>query len=58
VIIGVGAAMNFDARQIDAMSLWEFVASSEGYRKAHAGEDDKGRPPTPDEHDDRVARLG
>lgn len=38
--------MGFAPAQVDAMTLWEFAAAAEGWRKAHATEDDKPPPPT------------
>lgn len=45
--------MGFDPRQVEAMTLWEFIACAEGFRQIHEG---AGAPPEMD--DDRLAELG
>lgn len=41
--------MGFTPRQVDEMSLWEFAACAEGYRRAHSAEEERLPPPTADE---------
>ncbi|MBZ9653549.1 hypothetical protein [Phyllobacterium lublinensis] len=48
-----GAAMGFSPRQIDEMSLWEFGAVIDGYKRANGVEE---APPTM--ADDRLSELG
>lgn len=45
--------MGFDPRQIEAMTLWEFMACAEGFRMIH-----EGAAPPPEMDDDRLAELG
>lgn len=46
--------MGFPPSVVDDMTLWEFAACSEGYRKAHQAED-QAPPPMAD---DQLAELG
>jgi hypothetical protein len=39
------------------MSFWEFGAQVEGWSKANGGQP-ASTPPTPEEHDDLIARFG
>ncbi|NTS30665.1 hypothetical protein HQ945_05310 [Phyllobacterium sp. BT25] len=48
-----GAAIGFSPRQIDEMSLWEFGAVIDGYKRANGVEE---APPVMD--DDRLSELG
>jgi len=41
--------MGFAPEQVDRMSLWEFAAVTEGYRRANSSEEEKLPPPTPEE---------
>lgn len=53
--------MGFTPAQINDMSLWEFAACTNGYRRAHSPEE-RLPPPTPEEfrkmveHHERVTR--
>lgn len=48
--------MGFSPQQVDAMSVWQYVAAVEGYQKAH---DPKGDGKlAPDEVDDIAEWLG
>lgn len=49
-----GAVMGFPPRDIDDMTLWEFAVCYEGYRKAHASEEEA----PPAMNDDVAADLG
>lgn len=49
--------MGLSPREVDDLTPWEFAAAADGYRQANGG-DAKSNPPTPDEHDDMIARLG
>lgn len=40
-IYGTGAVMGFSPRDVDEMSLWEFVACQKAYAKAHGAKDDR-----------------
>jgi hypothetical protein len=51
---GAGAVIGFTPRDVDDMTLWEFQACSEGYRKAHASEEQA--PPPMADND--LAELG
>jgi len=46
--------MGFSPRDVDDMTLWEFNACADGYRKAHATEE-QAPPPMAD---DALAELG
>lgn len=50
--------MGFTPRDVDAMSLWEFVACADGWRKAQPGYEDKPPPPTEEEHEELLAKYG
>jgi len=41
--------MGFAPEQVDRMSLWEFAACLEGYRKANTSDDEPLAPPTAEE---------
>jgi hypothetical protein len=49
--------MGFTPAQVDACSLWEFLAARDGWIKANTV-DDKTRAPTPEEHDALVEKYG
>jgi hypothetical protein len=49
--------MGFAPQQVDAMSLWQFAACVEGWNRANGGEDEV-EPPTAEEYEDLVRRLG
>jgi hypothetical protein len=49
--------MGFSPRQVDEMSLWEFAACTDGFNRAHGG-DEKPEPPTEAEFYDMLERLG
>ncbi|TJV20614.1 MAG: hypothetical protein E5Y04_31710 [Mesorhizobium sp.] len=38
-IYGTGAAIGFSPRQIDEMTVWQFMASVNGYIKANSSDD-------------------
>lgn len=48
--------MGFTPRQVDEMSLWEFAACTEGYRRAHSTEEEKPVPPTAEEFRTMIER--
>jgi hypothetical protein len=47
--------MGFTPAQVDRMTLWEFAACADGYRKAHAPPE-MPDPPTPAEFEQMVQR--
>lgn len=49
--------MGFSPRAVDAMSFWEFSACVGGWNRAQGGEESV-EPPTTDEYDDMLRRLG
>lgn len=49
--------MGFTPREVDDMSLWEFVACCDGWRDAHSTGEEMPDPPSPDEFHDMVNRL-
>lgn len=48
--------MGFTPAEIDRMSLWEFLACSEGYAAAHGGEKQSGH--VGDIDDERLRAMG
>lgn len=49
--------MGFTPAEVGQMSLWQYAAAYEGWRKANAA-DEKPPAPTPEEHDELVAKYG
>jgi hypothetical protein len=47
--------MGFTPAEVDAMSLWEFSASIEGWNKARG--DGKPLPPSEEEYDEIISRM-
>jgi hypothetical protein len=43
--------MGWTPQQVDACSLWEFLAARDGWIKANSPEDNKPPPPTASEHE-------
>jgi hypothetical protein len=48
--------MGFTPAEVDACSLWEFLAARDGWIRANSTEGE--RPPTPEEHDALVEKYG
>lgn len=44
-------------KEVGDCSFWQFLCAVDGWKKAH-GAEEKAQPPTPDEHDELVARFG
>jgi hypothetical protein len=49
--------MGFTPAQVDAMSLWEFLAVRDGWVAANSPADTL-KPPTPEEHDAMLEKYG
>jgi hypothetical protein len=49
--------MGFTPQQVDAMSLWQFGACIDGWNRSQGGDEDVD-PPTAEEFEDMVRRLG
>ena len=47
--------IGFTPAEVDAMTLWEFNACCEGYRRAHSPEEPPA-PPTPEEYAAMIER--
>jgi hypothetical protein len=50
--------MGFTPRQVDEMSLWEFLATRDGWIEANTAPDTSIGPPTPEEHDAMLEKYG
>jgi len=48
--------MGFAPADVWGMSLWEFRAAQAGWIKANSADDGKSQPPTPEEHDEMIAK--
>jgi hypothetical protein len=48
--------MGFTPAEVDACSLWQFLAARDGWIKANTVERDQ--TPTPEEHDALIAKWG
>ncbi len=56
-MIGASAVMGFTPSQTWAMSLWEWAAAFEGWRRAHTPAESAAPFPTPEEHEAAVSRT-
>lgn len=50
--------MGFSPREVDAMSLWQFIACVDGWNAAHGGDDGGDGPPSAEEFERGLKALG
>jgi hypothetical protein len=48
--------IGFTPAQVDGMSLWEFSACVEGWRRAHSDEEEMPDPPSNEKFDEMIER--
>lgn len=57
-LYGAGAAMGFTPQQVDAMSVYQFVAAANGYKRAHGGNTTGGKKLSVDDYRELEAKYG